>query len=140
VVSGGTSGGPTQLGVLQSHTHQGTGEGGVLTYEVSITVEAPTASEDIVVRAFDRTLTMTEVVGVIIGGTSATINPVHGNDRSAAGTNLFAAPQVISSFTTGDSLTTFADATLNAGDMLRLKTTAVSGSVTQLSVTFKFTG
>ncbi len=107
-------------------------------YEVTITVESPSASEDIAVRIFDYAVTVQEVHGVIVGGTSVNINPVHGTDRSAAGTALFASAQTVNSLTAGNSFTSFADATIDAGGILRLKTTAVVGSVTELSVTFRY--
>jgi len=109
---------------------------------VTITVENPTATEDILVTFFFQAVTIREVQAGVVGtGTpSVTINPVHGTDRSAAGTALLNAATAITNTTTGQNLASWTDNTLAADEMLRLKTTAKSGTtVTELWVTFRYT-
>ena len=105
----------------------------------SITVENPTDSEDIVVWYTPIAITITEIVGVQVGGTSVTIDPDHDTSRSAAGSDIFSLPQSVSSITSGNVFTSFSDATIPADSYIRLKTTAVSGTVTQLTVSFQYT-
>jgi len=114
--------------------------------EVTITVENPTASENIPVRQFTQAITITAIQAVVIGGTSVTIDPEHGSTITTATKLLSAAEVVASSSTTGEHIggtgtamaASFNDATLAAGDFLRLETTAISGTPTLLSVTFKY--
>lgn len=108
---------------------------------VRLIIENPTASEDIGFGQLAQgAVTITKVVGVLTGDyTSVTINPKHGTDRSAAGTALFSAGQAITSTTTGTVLTTFADATLAAGEFLWLETTAKAGTTGNLELTVYFT-
>lgn len=115
-------------------------------HEVTVTVENPTASENIVVRQFTQAVTIDAIQAVVIGGTSVTIDPEHGSTITTATKLLSAAEVVASSSTSGEHIggtgtamaASFNDATLAAGDFLRLKTTAISGTPTQLSVTFKY--
>lgn len=44
VVAGGTTGGPTQLGVITVHTHRGTGGGGTLDYKGTGTINSGSTS------------------------------------------------------------------------------------------------
>ena len=114
--------------------------------EVTITVENPTASENIPVRQFTQAVTITAIQAVVIGGTSVTIDPEHGSTITTATKLLSAAESVASASTTGEHIggtgtamaASFNDATLAAGDFLRLETTAISGTPTLLSVTFKY--
>ena len=114
--------------------------------EVTITVENPTASENIVVRQFTQAITITAIQAVVIGGTSVTIDPEHGSTITTATKLLSAAEEVATASTTGEHIggtgtamaATFNDATLAAGYFLRLETTAISGTPTLLSVTFKY--
>jgi len=82
-------------------------------------------------------ITIIEVQAVVVG-TSCTINPVHGTDRSAAGTALLSSPTAITNTTTGQNITSFGDATITADSWIRLKTTAIN-ACTQLTVTMKYT-
>ena len=115
-------------------------------HEVTVTVENPTASENIVVRQFTQAVTIDVIQAVVIGGTSVTIDPEHGSTITTATKLLSAAEVVASASTTGEHIggtgtamaASFNDNTLAAGDFLRLETTAISGTPTQLSVTFRY--
>lgn len=146
VFAGPTSGGaadPTFRALVAADVPNNTVIG---EHEITVTVENPTASENIIVRQFTRAITITAIQAVVIGGTSVTIDPEHGSTITTA-TKLLSAPEVVASAsTTGEHIggtgtamaASFNDATLAAGDFLRLETTAISGTPTQLSVTFKY--
>ncbi len=108
---------------------------------VSITIEDPTSSEDITICRFNEAVTITKVVGVVVGSStpSVTINPKHHTDRSNAGNALFSSAQAVTSTTTGDVDTSFSDATIPADSFLWLETTAKSGTVDELNITFFYT-
>jgi len=74
----------------------------------SITIEDPTASEDIGLQRFNVPITITKIVGVLTGDyTSVTINPKFSTDRSAAGTAVLSAATAITSTTTGTVITSY---------------------------------
>jgi len=105
----------------------------------TITVESPLDTDDFVVETFQEAVTITEVNAVIVGsGTSVDIHPVHGTDRSAAGTALFSVAQTVDSKTSGEVFNTFANASIAAGSILRLIVDTLVGTITQLSVTFHY--
>jgi len=108
---------------------------------VTITVEDPTSSEDITICRFNEAVTITKVIGVVVGSStpSVTINPKHHTDRSNAGNALFSSAQAVTSTTTGDVDTSFSDATIPADSFLWLETTAQSGTVDELNITFFYT-
>ncbi len=108
---------------------------------VSITVENPGAAEDINMGFFEHAITLVEMQAVIVGSDtpSVTIDPFHTLDRSAAGTDILAVPLAITNETTGQNVTSFDDDTIPVDSWLVLPTTAQSGTVTELTVTFKYT-
>jgi len=106
----------------------------------TLTIETPTASEDITMFHTDVAVTITKIVAVVKGSStpSVTFNVVHGTDRSAAGTNLITSISATTNTTTGTSVTTFDNASVSAGAFIRCKTTAQSGTVTEGSITIFF--
>lgn len=105
----------------------------------SITISNPTNTDDFAMWITDQAITITKVRGVRTSGTSFDIDIVHGTDRSAAGTSLFTADKQVTSATTGDTFTTtINDATCAAGEIIRCKIKAVSGSVTEAQVTIYY--
>lgn len=151
--SGAASGAPTNLAVgandtvLTADSGETTGlkwaaaGGGVNNLSKHITIESPTASEDFGGIHFPAAVTITEVVAVVVGSStpSVTIEPQHNTDRSAAGNNVLSSATAITNTTTGQTLTGFDDATLPADSWLWLETTAQSGTVNSLHVTFVYT-
>lgn len=106
----------------------------------TITVESPNPSEDIMAFFTDVAITISNIYGVVSGTTpTATIDPVHTTDRSAPGNAILSSPTVINNTTTGQNLTSFGDPTMPANSWVVLKTTATSGVVTELSLTFQYT-
>lgn len=112
--------------------------GGTLTKNIA--VENPTSSENLGGMTWPYAVTIDSVRAVLVGSTSpsVTIQFPHGTDRSAAGTNLFSAGQVITSVTTGSRLSSFNDATIAAAEWLWLTTSAQSGTVTWLNITIYY--
>jgi len=109
--------------------------------EFSITVEDPAADENICMGFTFVAITVTEVQAVVVGSDtpSVTIDPSHSTDRSAAGNDILNAATAITNTTAGQNLTSFDDATIPADSWIWLLTTAQSGTVTELTVTIKYT-
>ena len=105
----------------------------------SITIETPTASEDISFFYAPVAITISEMVGVITGSTSVTWTLRHSTDRSAAGNEVVTSGSTTSSTTTGDIVTVFNDATIPANSFIWLETTALSGTPTSFHLSVEFT-
>ena len=108
--------------------------------EVTITIPSPATNDDFTIRIFDEAVTLFEVASVIVAGTSVVFNLYHGNDRSAAGTKALTNDVTENNKTTGTVTTgaVWADATVNAGDSLRMKLGTVTGTVTEFSATIRY--
>lgn len=104
----------------------------------SITIETPTASEDISMFYTDEAITITKMVFVITGSTSATTTIRHHTDRNNAGNEVVTGGTTANSTTTGNVVTSFNDATVPADSFVWLETTALSGTPTSLNVTIFF--
>jgi hypothetical protein len=103
-----------------------------------LTIEAPTASEDLTVVYVDHAITIAEVRCVNVGSSpSVTYNLKFDADRNAAGTSIFSGAQTCTSTTTGNSVTSFS-AQPGAGVWLWLETTATSGTVTNSNITIVY--
>lgn len=101
----------------------------------TLVVESPEAADNITIGYFENATTISKVAAVVRGSSpSATIQLVHDPSRAAAGNNVFASGQAISSTTTGTQLTSFSDATIPAGSWLWLSVSAVTGTVDELAV------
>ena len=118
-----------------------TGDDGKTLY--SITVENPSASENIAMGFTFVAITVVEIQAVLVGSAtpSVTIDPFHNTDRSGAGgaTDILTSATAITSVTTGQNLTSFNDATIPADSWIILLTSAQSGTVTELTVTITYT-
>lgn len=108
-------------------------------HQYSITVEDPTASEDIAIGFTFVAITVTEVQAVVVG-TSCTIDPYHNTDRSAGGggTDILDNATAITNTTTGQNLTSFTDETIPADSWIVLATTAIT-ACTEVTVTIRYT-
>lgn len=104
----------------------------------AITVESPTASEDISMFYTVKAITIEEVRAVVVGSSTPSVTVVlrHATDRSAAGTAIVSAVPVTNT-TNGASLT-LADATIPAASFIWLETTATSGTVTNINITILY--
>jgi len=101
----------------------------------AITIEDPEAAEDLSLFFTEAAITITKIVGVILGAQgSVTMTIRHGTDRDAAGAEVVTGGTAITNTTTGDVITAFDDATVVAASFLWLETTA-EAAVDQLNVT-----
>ena len=101
----------------------------------SITIESPTATEDISMFYTDDAITITKIVFVITGSTSVTTTIRHSTDRSVTGNEVVTSGTVANSTTTGNVVTSFNDATVPADSFVWVETTALSGTPTSLNIT-----
>jgi len=110
-------------------------------FSKSITIESPTASEDISIFETGKAITITEIRAVIRGSSTPDVTWTirHNTDRSAAGNEVVTGGTTTSSTTTGDTVTTFNDADVPANSWLWVETTATSGTVDELILTVKYT-
>ncbi len=114
---------------------------GLATYEkTTITIPTPAAADDFTIGTFAQAMTLYDVSSVIVAGTNVVFNLYHGTDRSAAGTKALTADVTETSKTTGTVTggASWADATMDAGAHLRGKIVSVSGAVTELSLTIRY--
>ncbi len=101
----------------------------------------PTSSDD---KTFQRTpvaITVTAVHGVLNNGTGSpdvTVSILHSTDRNAAGNQAVNA-QVVSSITTGDSLTLGGDLDIPANSWIWAETTGQNGTTPEIALTITYT-
>jgi len=105
----------------------------------TITIESPTAAEDITVFFVSTAVTIRSIRAVIKGGTSVTVDPRHDTDRTALGNQILTVEEVVTSTSTGQELTITGDTTIPADSWVWLETSGISGNVTELSMTFSAT-
>lgn len=99
-------------------------------------LEAPTATDDFPVLRVDKAMTLVKTVYAITGGTNWVGQLQEADDAQGTGA---ADTQAADSTVTGTTtVTSYSNASFDAGDYIRLKTTSVSGVVTWLHVTFYF--
>ena len=124
-----------------SHLHTVASGSGSLELSHSITVENPTATEDLSIFFSNKAITITEIRAVLVGSASPSVTWTirHGTDRSAAGAQVVTGGTVTTSTTTGSDVTVFNDATIVADSFIWLETTAKSGTVTELHITIVYT-
>lgn len=108
----------------------------------AITVESPTATEDLTMFFTDDAITVTQLNAVLANGSatpSVTWTIRHSTDRSATGNEVVTSGTTTTSITTGSEVISFNDATIPAGSWVWLETTAQSGTVPELCVTVEYT-
>lgn len=132
-----TTNAPITLGATSlTFAQQGTVIGPVRR-EKHITIENPSASEDISWFFANRAITITEIRAVLVqsaASPSVTWTVRHGTDRSAAGAEVVTGGTTTTSETAGDDITTFNDATIVADSHVWVETTA-SANAAQLALT-----
>lgn len=105
--------------------------------EKHITVESPSAAEDISWFFTDRAVTLSAIRAVIrqqAGGATVTWTVRHSTDRSVAGNEAVTGGTTTTSQTTGSNVTVFNDATIPANSFVWIETTA-SSQVAELHLT-----
>ena len=99
----------------------------------SLTIDSPTATDDVSAGFTNRAITVTKLVAVVRGTTpSLTWTLRHSSDRSAAGNEVVTGGTVTTSESTGSVVTVFNDATIPADSFYWVETTAKSGTVAEL--------
>lgn len=106
-----------------------------------ISIEDPTATEDITLFFTDDAITITQMNAVLLGSAtpSVTWTVRHNSDRSAAGAEVVTSGTTTTSTTTGSEVTSFNDATIPAGSWVWLETSSASGTVDEINVTIEYT-
>lgn len=110
-------------------------------YSKSITVESPTAAEDLTFFFTNKAITITEMRCVLIGGGAASVDWTvrhHATDRTNAGNEVVTGGTTTASTTAGSDVTAFDDATIPADSFVWLETTA-SADTTELALTVVYT-
>ncbi len=106
----------------------------------SITVENPTAAEDISMFFCNKAITIAEMRAVVRGTTpSQTWTIRHGTDRNAVGAEVVTGGTTTTSQTTGSDVTAFNDPTIVVDSFVWLETTAQTGTVDELAITLFYT-
>lgn len=114
-----------------------------ITYEKGICVESPTASEDLTIWHTPEKVEVTEIRGVLQGGsvTTITVDVKWDSDRSAAGTSLLDNVYNVTGTTTGQAMTlgsTTSNLQIPAGSYVWMESSAGGGTGTlHLSTKFK---
>jgi hypothetical protein len=103
------------------------------TISKSILIESPAAADDLPLIRVDAASTLVKVVYAITGGTNWVGQLQEADD--AQGTSASDTQASDSTVTGTTTVTSFSNASLDAGDYIRVKTTSVSGSVTWLHIT-----
>jgi hypothetical protein len=111
--------------------------GGTSAFQKTITIENPSATEDLTIGFTNAAITITEIRAVLIGSSTPSVTwTIRKNaDRSATGTEVVTGGTATISTTTGSDVTSLDSAALPADEFYWLETTAQSGTVTELSVT-----
>lgn len=111
-------------------------------FSKSITVEDPTASEDITMFFTNKAITITEMRAVLLGSSTPSVTWTirhHATDRSNAGNEVVTSGTTTTSTTGGSDVTSFNDATIPADSFVWLETTAQSGTVDEIGITIFYT-
>lgn len=104
----------------------------------TITVEAPTSTENITIFRTDVAITVVEVIAVSRGTSpSTTYQLKHGTDRSAAGSDLTVSAATTS--TTTGNIATLSVSSIAADSWVWLLTTAATGTNVVLTVDIRYT-
>lgn len=104
----------------------------------SISITAPTASENITMFFTDDEVTVAQIYDVIRGtGASLTWNLAYGANRGIADATLFGVDRTTVS-TTGADTSIFANAVIPANTWIWLTTSAASGTIEDINITIRF--
>lgn len=106
----------------------------------AITIENPTATEDITWFFTPVAITVRQLRGVVTGSSPAvTLNVRHGTDRSASGASVLASNATVSDTTTGQDLTLDGTVSVAQNSWVRVVTSATSGTVSSCTLVMKYT-
>ncbi len=118
-----------------------TSAGATPTQIKSITVEDPTATEDISIFFTSTAITISEMRAVVRGTTPSVTWTIRHNatDRSVAGNEVVTSGTTTTSESAGSDVTSFNDATIPADSFVWLETTGQTGTVDELHVSIIYT-
>ena len=102
---------------------------------IELSIAAPAASDWVPLGRMKENLTVLEVDGHVIGGTSAAFNIEYRTTPGAAGTNVMTADMTATTSNVNDSAP--ANPSLAIDKFLGIDISAVTGSVTFLNITIK---
>ena len=106
----------------------------------SVTVESPSASENIALFYTPVELTVLGLSSVLRGlAPSIDWTIRYDTDRSAVGTELVVGGSTTTSITVGDDVTAFDNPVIPADSFVWLRTTGLTGSVDSLHITIRYT-
>ena len=105
----------------------------------SMSMYAPTASENITLFYTTSAITVSKITSVVRGSSpSVTFSIRHNSDRSNAGTEVVTSGITVTNTTTGTSTTSFNSASIAANSFVWFTTSAVSGTITEIAVSVEF--
>ena len=105
-----------------------------------ITINSPTTATDQTIFRATSALTINKISAVVRGTTpSVTWTIRHDTDRSASGNEVVTSGTTTTSETTGDTITSFNDATIPIDSYVWLEVSATSGTNDELHVTLDYT-
>lgn len=113
----------------------------LITLSKTISVENPSAGEDISFFFTNIAITITEIRAVLVGSAGPIINwsVRHSTDRSAVGTEVVTGGTVTTDTTAGSDVTTFDAPAITADSHVWLETTAQGGTVDSIVITVFYT-
>ena len=123
-----------------THDHSDAANGGLLTRPTltkSITIELPTATEDITMFFTPVAITATKLDHVLVGSTSVSWQIFHDPSRVAAGATIHTSINTTS--TGGTSTTPTGDVTIPAASFVWFESTAIGGVPDEIHITLTYT-
>lgn len=112
-----------------------------ITFGKALSLETPTATEDLSIFFTTEAITITKMVAVLLGSSTPSVTWTirHHTDRSNTGNEVVTSGTTTTSTTTGSVVTSFNDATVPANSFIWFETTAKSGTVTAMMVNIEYT-
>lgn len=110
----------------------------------SITIETPTATDNITIFWTREAITLLEVEALVTGGTSVTWNLYMDATRTTETTKLWSTDKATSTgatgvnYNSGSANWTAASATIAAGDFIFVKVSAIGGTPTEFHLTLRY--
>jgi hypothetical protein len=104
-------------------------------------MEDPGDDENVTWFKTSKNITIKEMFAVLRGSATPSLqfNVRHGLSRSGSGTEIIATGPTLGDTDTGTAITSFADATIPAGSWMWVTTSAKSGNVNEVAITFDYT-
>lgn len=108
--------------------------------DYNLRVGSPGSSEDIVLAHTQTEVEIQELASGVRGTSSPDVTWTlrYGTDRSAAGTEVVTGGHTTNNTTTADTITSFNNGTVPAGNFLWLETSATTGTVNEFYLTVKY--